>query len=71
MKLTAGLVLSLLASAALCSLLLNGGASFPLFLSLCIVSTFGYGIIAPVCFRTARASAFKAANTAPLHLKCQ
>lgn len=45
--LTAGLVLSLIGSAALCGFVLNGGASFPLFLALCIVSTFGYGIIAP------------------------
>lgn len=42
-----GLLLSLVSSAALCGLVLNGTPSFPVFLSLCIVSTFGYGIIAP------------------------
>lgn len=45
--LTLGLVLALVSSTALCGLVLNGTPSFPAFLSLCIVSTFGYGIVAP------------------------
>jgi DHA1 family bicyclomycin/chloramphenicol resistance-like MFS transporter len=42
-----GLTLSLVSSSILCGLVLWGEATFPVFLALCVIATFGYGVIAP------------------------